>query len=71
MSECTWVEIDEDFFGGYETGCGGMFSLTTGTPRENKMAYCCYCGKPLKEVLLKENKDERSSISNPRASIRR
>lgn len=41
---CKWTR-DED--GNWETGCGGMYVLIDGAPADNRMAFCCYCGKPL------------------------
>ena len=46
-SSCEWTE---DFDGNWEVECGGMFSINEGSPSENKMAFCCYCGKLLKEI---------------------
>ena len=48
---CSWSQ-DED--GNWTTGCGGMFIVTEGTPLENGMKFCCYCGKALGEVLWGE-----------------
>lgn len=45
-ASCTWTPDDD---GNYATGCDGLFVIIEGTPAENKMAYCCYCGKPIKE----------------------
>ena len=42
--KCEWTLIDD---GTYETDCKEMFSISEGTPAENKMDYCCYCGKEL------------------------
>lgn len=42
MNECTWTHDDVD--GGFDTSCGEKFYLDSGTPKENKMDYCCYCG---------------------------
>lgn len=42
---CRWRE-DEN--GAYDTECGGKFELTEGTPADNKMRFCPYCGKRLK-----------------------
>ena len=42
---CEWSQDDDGY---WETECGGMFALIEGTPRENDMNFCCYCGKPLK-----------------------
>ena len=41
---CVWRR-DED--GNWNTGCGGMFVIEEGTPADNDMRYCCYCGKTL------------------------
>jgi hypothetical protein len=41
---CRWTP-DED--GVYETTCGQMFQTAAGTPHENNMEYCCYCGRRL------------------------
>lgn len=43
---CTW-RADDD--GVYQTECGNAFVLNDGTPKDNRMAYCCYCGKVLLE----------------------
>ena len=32
-----------------ETGCGNAFQLTCGTPSENGMRFCPYCGEHLEE----------------------
>lgn len=41
---CQWL-TDAD--NNYSTSCGEMFILIEGTPSENGMKYCCYCGKRL------------------------
>lgn len=52
MSEtCIWSRAD-DGSEVYETSCQeGCFMLNSGTPSENGMRFCCYCGKPLEEYL--------------------
>lgn len=42
---CYWTLASDDDF--WETDCGQAFQPTDGTPRENKMRFCCYCGKLL------------------------
>lgn len=42
---CNW-EADSE--GNYSTDCGETFTLIDGTPEENRMRYCCYCGKTIK-----------------------
>lgn len=32
-----------------ETECDNAFQLTIGTPRDNKMKYCCFCGKRISQ----------------------
>jgi len=41
---CDWVE---EYDGPWHTECGESFSLDEGTPKDNGMKYCCYCGKKL------------------------
>lgn len=48
---CRWTEDgDFDYSEGWGTECGNSFILAAGTPAENDMKYCCYCGRPLVEV---------------------
>ena len=44
--KCYWAE-DSD--GNWETDCGNMFTLISGTPIENDFQYCPYCGKEIQE----------------------
>ena len=47
MSEiCNWDQGDDDW-GAYETDCGMSFNIIDGTPADNHMVYCCYCGRKL------------------------
>ena len=47
MAKCQWTQ-DED--GAYDTECGNKYEITNGTPKENRMKYCTYCGKQLDEA---------------------
>jgi hypothetical protein len=49
---CQW-QLD-DWYGWYDTDCGEAFSVEAGSLVENKMKYCTYCGKEIKEVILRE-----------------
>jgi len=31
----------------WETDCHNAFVLNDGTPADNRMKFCCYCGRPL------------------------
>jgi hypothetical protein len=46
---CTWTE-DSD--GAWKTSCGEVFLLSAGTPAENGMRFCPYCGKGLEPAPL-------------------
>lgn len=50
---CTW---SQDGAGevAWDTSCHGRFLLNEGTPHENSMVFCCYCGKSLIEDLAVE-----------------
>ena len=52
--ECEW-ECDSD--GNWETDCGGTFILNEGAPADNRMKFCCYCGKPLREIPFKSEEE--------------
>jgi hypothetical protein len=56
---CEWVGDNRD--GALETTCGHVFELNHGTPRENGMKFCCYCGKPLTYVPAANDYDERDA----------
>ena len=57
---CTWWQDGDSDSGTYSTSCGHYFSITDGTPEDNKMSHCCYCGKKLVQELITEDDDERS-----------
>jgi hypothetical protein len=46
-SKCKWAYDQDD--DKWDTSCGHAFVLTEGTPAENHMVYCCYCGKKISE----------------------
>jgi hypothetical protein len=53
---CHWHQ-DGDFESNtWAASCGQdrYFTLTDGTPNENDMTHCCYCGKQLVEVPIEE-----------------
>ena len=45
---CEWVQDDDDS-DAWGTQCRRMFIIIDGTPTDNRMTFCCYCGKPLVE----------------------
>lgn len=46
QEECGWSCELADY---YETDCGKTFVVENGTPSENDMIYCCFCGKRINE----------------------
>lgn len=46
---CCWNQddVDSDL---WDTDCKNIFILVEGGPEENRMRYCCYCGKPISVV---------------------
>ena len=55
---CTWWQDGDSDSDTYSTSCGHYFSITDGTPEDNKMSHCCYCGKKLAQELITEDDDE-------------
>lgn len=43
---CCWSENSN---GAWATGCGNLYEVNDGTPLENKMHFCCFCGRKLTE----------------------
>ena len=52
--QCIWAQdgVGEDH---WDTGCRGRFTIMDGSPSENKMRFCCYCGKPLEEHIATDD----------------
>ena len=55
---CTWHQDGDSDSGVYATSCRRFFNLTDGTPEDNKMQWCCYCGKKLVQELITEDDDD-------------
>lgn len=47
---CSWAQdgVGEDH---WDTGCRKRFTLMDGSPSENRMRFCCYCGGDLIEQI--------------------
>ena len=45
MAGCAWSINDND--GAFDTTCGNRYILIDGTPADNGMKHCCYCGGKL------------------------
>ncbi len=44
---CEWETNDDPDFSWWDSGCGRAWTFMAGGPKENGMAFCPYCGKPL------------------------
>lgn len=53
--QCTWTPDDE---GVWNTDCGEYFVISDGTPSQNDMRHCCYCGDRLQEADAQRAKEE-------------
>jgi hypothetical protein len=52
-NECLWLQDGGEESGTYMASCSRRyFVLEDGTPTDNRMTHCCYCGKPLVEVPI-------------------
>jgi hypothetical protein len=52
-NECRWLQDGDEDSGTYMASCNRRyFVLDDGTPTDNRMTHCCYCGKPLVEVPI-------------------
>jgi hypothetical protein len=51
---CHWYQDGDEDSDKWAASCGRhrYFQLNDGTPTDNHMKYCCYCGKPLVEVPI-------------------
>jgi hypothetical protein len=53
---CTWTRGEyEDTV--WATSCSQLFILDDGTPADNDMKFCAYCGKPLVEAQPEPGED--------------
>lgn len=51
---CTWQQDGDSESSLYATSCKRYFMLEDGTPEDNRLAWCCYCGKRLVQELITE-----------------
>jgi hypothetical protein len=57
-TECRWLQDGDEDSSTYMASCNRRyFMLEDGTPTDNHMTHCCYCGKPLVEVPIEPEDD--------------
>jgi DNA-binding transcriptional regulator YdaS (Cro superfamily) len=47
--QCAWEQQTD---GDWDTACGHTFVIMDGTPADNGITFCCFCGKPLRHTAL-------------------
>lgn len=47
---CTWHN-DPETDNSWDTSCRQLFEIYDGTPTDNGMRFCCYCGKPIRQAI--------------------
>ena len=58
-NECQWQQDGDRDSGMYMASCNRRyFVFEDGTPSDNRMKHCCYCGKVLVEVLIEQEDDD-------------
>lgn len=50
---CIWT-FDPDGYC-WDTDCKQTFIIEDGTPEENRMRFCCFCGGELKQEVLTDD----------------
>ncbi|KKN21679.1 hypothetical protein LCGC14_0923070 [marine sediment metagenome] len=48
---CAWSNENEDY-NTWQTDCGNLWQIIDGTPKDNKMRFCPYCGRPIMELEM-------------------
>ena len=57
---CEWGLGDPDS-DHWVTECHNDFIIIDGTPTDNKMKFCCYCGKKLREEQSEVNRNDQEN----------
>lgn len=53
---CHWIYDALDV---WRTSCGEQFNLEEGTPADNSIRYCPYCGKPVESTKPEEEQGDK------------
>ncbi len=47
---CEWTCNENDWADWWDTECEGAYTISEGTPKENKMLFCPFCGGKIVEI---------------------
>jgi len=62
-SNCVWTQDSDG--SAWATGCGNLFEITIGTPKENGMCWCCFCGRKLNESPYTDDEQANAGAQRP------
>jgi len=57
LKTCTWTHDVDYWTDHWETSCGGAFQFECGSPEDNQMKFCCYCGSHLVTNIIELTED--------------
>jgi hypothetical protein len=60
---CGWTQDSDG--SAWATGCGHLFEVNDGTPKENGMCWCCFCGRELKETPYTDDEQANAGAEPP------
>lgn len=49
MDKCKWV-FEGEYDGHWSTSCAHKYIIMEGTPEENNMKYCTFCGNEIEQI---------------------
>ena len=58
---CGWTQDSDG--SAWATGCGHLFDVNDGTPKENGMCWCCFCGRELKQTPYTDDEQANAEVS--------
>ncbi len=59
QEECRWLQDGDEESSTWQASCSRRyFMLEDGSPKDNRMTHCCYCGKTLVEVPIEPEPGE-------------
>jgi hypothetical protein len=61
---CTWIPSEQEEANVWTTSCGHEWQLNDGTPKENNVEYCMYCGRSVRTIDA-GNMDEEDDEGEP------
>jgi rRNA maturation endonuclease Nob1 len=54
ITTCKWKYQEDAYEEHWTTECGEAFVFFEGSPKDNHIRFCPYCGKPIEQIEQKE-----------------